>query len=152
MKSTLAGFMWGVALWAALAMPVQSVAGNKPESLSYTITDLGPVGPTPGQAFNVTKNGLTAGAAAAPNGTMHAVLWLSRFKFDLGKRGLGGANSVAFGANVWGQTVGVAETASTDPNGEDFCGFKALGLPTSGSSCLPFLWQVGALTRLPTLV
>jgi hypothetical protein len=34
---------------------------------------------------------------------------------------------------------------------EDFCGFKALGLPSAGNTCLPFLWQNGAMTALPTL-
>jgi probable HAF family extracellular repeat protein len=45
--------------------------------------------------------------------------------------------------------VGEAETS--DPNGEDFCGFKALGFGPSATTCLPFLWQNGVMTQLPTL-
>ena len=52
--------------------------------------------------------------------------------------------------NAFVQAVGEAETTTPDPNGEDFCGFKALGLPSSGT-CRPFLWQDGVMTRLPTL-
>jgi probable HAF family extracellular repeat protein len=47
--------------------------------------------------------------------------------------------------------VGSAETASPDGTGEDFCGFKANGFPSSGAVCAPFLWQYGSMTPLPTL-
>jgi probable HAF family extracellular repeat protein len=82
---------------------------------------------------------------------MHAVLWYKKLKIDIATRGLGGPNSIAFGANGMGQAVGEAETSALDPKGEDFCGFKALGLPSSGTTCLPFLWQHGTMTALPTL-
>jgi hypothetical protein len=35
---------------------------------------------------------------------------------------------MAFGVNHLGQVVGEAQTTNPDPNGEDFCGFAALGL------------------------
>jgi hypothetical protein len=47
--------------------------------------------------------------------------------------------------------VGAAETSTSDPNGEDFCGFAAMGYQSSGTTCLPFLWQLGVTTALPTL-
>ncbi|MGI8959014.1 MAG: hypothetical protein ACR2IV_04465 [Bryobacteraceae bacterium] len=34
---------------------------------------------------------------------------------------------------------------------KDFCGFKALGLPSFGNICLAFVWQHGVMTPLPTL-
>jgi probable HAF family extracellular repeat protein len=117
----------------------------------YAVTDLGAVGVTPGQPFYVAPNGLIAGAAAAPSGAMHAMLWYKTLKMDIAKPGLGGANTVAFSVNGAGQAVGEAETSTLDPKGEDFCGFKAMGLPLTGNFCLPFLWQNGAMTALPTL-
>src|ERR1700694_1608630 len=84
----------------AIAEPTRS------ERQRYTITDLGPVGPTPGQPYFITNNGLVSGAAATPNGTMHAVLWHRGLKIDIGTTGLGGPNSVAFGVNERGQAVG----------------------------------------------
>ena len=117
----------------------------------YTVTDLGAVGGTPGQPFFVAPNGLIGGAAAAPNGAMNAMLWYKKLKMDIAKPGLGGANSVAFSVNATGQAVGEAETSAFDPKGEDFCGFTALGIPSAGNSCLPFVWQNGAMTALPTL-
>ena len=58
---------------------------------------------------------------------------------------------MAFGMNLWGQAVGEAQTNHPDPKGEDFCGFTALGLQSSGTTCVPFMWQNGVMNALPTL-
>jgi probable HAF family extracellular repeat protein len=127
-------------LLAALAMA---------QSPSFTVTDLGNVGPL-GQPLQITNNGLVAGAAAVGS-ALHGVLWHKGRMLDLGTPGLKGQNSQAFGVNVSGQAVGEAETSNPDPNGEDFCGFAALGLPSPGGSCVPFLWQNGVMNPLPIL-
>jgi probable HAF family extracellular repeat protein len=116
----------------------------------YTVADLGPVGGPPGQPYFIANNGLVSGAAAV-NTAMHAVLWHKRLKtaMDIGTPGLGGPTSLAFGVNERGQAVGQAQTSV--PNGEDFCGFTAYGLSPSATTCLPFLWQNGVMTKLPTL-
>jgi probable HAF family extracellular repeat protein len=137
-------------LLIALVSPIQVSAQNRP-SPSYALTDLGPVGPF-GQPFHIADSGLISGAAAAKDGTDRAVLWYRRLRLGISKPGLGGLNSAAFGVNVWGQTVGDAETSVSDPNGEDFCGFHFLGYPTKGTTCLPFRWRIGeGMTALPTL-
>ena len=51
----------------------------------------------------------------------------------------------AFGVNERGQASGLAETSTSDPNGEDFCGFGTHLLR------LAFLWQDGMMTPLQTL-
>jgi probable HAF family extracellular repeat protein len=117
---------------------------------TYTVTDLGDVGPN-GQPFAVTNNGLIAGTATVGGGVLHSVLWYKGLRGDIGQPGLGGQNSVSYSANEMGQAVGAAQTSTADPNGEDFCGFKALGLPSKGTTCLPFLWQYAVTTPLPTL-
>jgi probable HAF family extracellular repeat protein len=116
----------------------------------YTLTDLGVVG-VGGYANVMTDNGLIAGGAAAADGALHAVLWYRGLKTDLATPGLGGMNSIAYGINERGEAVGAAEASTADTQGEDFCGFQELGLPAHGSKCLPFLWQSGAMTPLPTL-
>ncbi len=140
MKSILTTFALG-SLLAALAL------GQTP---TYTVTDLGALGPT-GQPYFITDNGLVSGTAVVPGGTEHAVLWYKGLKGDIAAPGLGGENSVAFGVNAMGQAIGQAETSTIDPLNEDFCGFKALGLPAKGTSCLPFLWQYAVTVPLPTL-
>ena len=116
----------------------------------YTVTDLGALGPL-GQPYFITNNGLISGTAAVAGGAEQSALWYAGLKGNIGTPGLGGQNSIAFGANERGQAVGLAQTSTADPNGEDFCGIKALGLPSSGTTCLPSLWQYGVMVPLPTL-
>jgi probable HAF family extracellular repeat protein len=126
------------------------------QSPRFTVIDLGNTGPS-GQPLQVTNNGLIPGMTTVSSGALHAVLWYNgRIVADLGTPGLNGQNSIAFGANVFGQAVGEAETPNPDPKtpdgtSEDFCQFAALGLPSPGNTCLPFLWQSGVMNPLPTL-
>jgi probable HAF family extracellular repeat protein len=117
---------------------------------SYTLTDLGALGPN-GQAYSIANNGLAGGTSVLSGAAEHAVLFYKGQKGDLATPGLGGQNSVVYSANERGQAVGQAETSSPDPNSEDFCGFKALGQPAAGTTCLAFLWQYAVMTPLPTL-
>jgi probable HAF family extracellular repeat protein len=150
MRSTILTWTTGTAL-LVMAMPAQMIAQEeKPEHARYIVTDLGTLpGGTFSEAFVVNSNGLVGGTASRRDGTWRAALWYRRLKIDIGAQGLGGQNSQAFGVNERAQAVGQAETS--DPNGEDFCGFNARGLPTPGATCLGFLWQNGVMTPLPTL-
>ena len=143
---------------ARLSLALVTVAGSicalaQPAgSPRYTIVDLGPVGPPPGQPYAITGQGLVSGELVlADPAVSHAVLWKQGKMKDIGSPGLGGPNSAAFGANIWGQVVGQADTKTPDPNGEDFCGSKALTLTYSGHTCAPFLWQNGSMIALPRL-
>ncbi len=151
MNASIAIRMGAAALSVALGIPIAAIAQEHApaQNTRYTIVDLGPVGGPPGQPFVINNVDLAAGAAAAANGSMHAALWLQGLKIDIGAHGLGGPNSMAFGVNETGETVGAAQ--GSDPNSEDFCGFNAYGLPHSNTSCLPFVWRYGGMTRLPTL-
>jgi probable HAF family extracellular repeat protein len=135
----------GMTLLSLLAMPIGLVAqaNHQPR---YTITDLGPLkGGTFSQPFSINRYGLVSGSSNLPDGNQHATLWLQKLKVDIGAPGLGGPNSIAFGDNDAFQSSGEAETSTPDPNGEDFCGFG------THLTCLPFLWQNGEMTQLPTL-
>jgi len=153
MKSRM--FTWIVALsvCAPMAMPTQIVAqeqsasqNQKPEPARYTITDLGTLeGGTFSQSFSMNRYGLVSGSSNLANGNQHATLWLEKLRVDIGAPGLGGPNSIAFGDNDGFQSAGEAETSTSDPNGEDFCGFG------THLTCLPFLWQDGEMVQLPTL-
>ena len=80
--------------------------------------------------------------------TQHSFLWVEGLKIDLGT--LGGPNSGGdfggdFRPNERGQVPGVAQTSVLDPRG---LGCSLSGLPFI---CLPFIWQDGTKTALPTL-
>jgi probable HAF family extracellular repeat protein len=137
-------------LLAALAVPLTAAAQDTQRrtlpAAQYTITDLGTLdGGTFSQPFFINRYGLVSGSASLPDGTQNAVLWLNGQMKDIGAHGLGGPNSIAFADNESSQAVGEAELSTSDPNGEDFCGFS------THLTCLPFLWQAGGMIQLPTL-
>ncbi len=70
---------------------------------------------------------------------------IGELKLELGT--LGGPNSSINwnGINDPGEAVGMSETSAPDPNGEDICGFG------THLTCLPFLWQNGVMSALPTV-
>ena len=143
---------------ATVAGPVYALAQST-ASQRYTVVDLGPVGPSssPGQPYYGQRQ--WAGqwrdcpreSQQSGESVSHAVLWEGTSLKDISSPGLGGPNSAAYGVNVWGQVVGQADTKTPDPNGEDFCGSKALALTQSGNTCVPFLWQHGSMIALPRL-
>ena len=140
LKQTVCKTFLGGHLIAAVAMA---------QSPTYKVIDLGAVGPN-GQPFVITNNGMVSGAVQT-GGTLQAVIWYKGRMINLGSPGLHGPNSQTFGVNYRGHAVGEAQTTTPDPQGEDFCGFAALGLSSSGTTCVPFLWQDGVMNALPTL-
>ena len=70
MKSKILGCILGIGLFTSMVVPsgvtAQEEQHRTNQAQRYTVTDLGKVGPPPGQAFFVTNNGLIAGAAATP--------------------------------------------------------------------------------------
>jgi uncharacterized membrane protein len=153
-------FKLAIALMTGAAVHAQGSSGSNTASntpVRYIVRDLGPFpGGTFSYAASIGNSALIAGRANGKMGTTdawHAVLWVKGLTqpMDIATPGLGGQNSEAFGVNERGQASGEAETNKPDPNGEDFCGFAALGLPSNGHTCLAFLWQDGVMTALPTL-
>jgi len=149
MKSRRMTHIAGISLFTLLAMPVGLAAQethpqSAPKLQRYTVTDLGPLeGGTFSQPFFMNKRGVVSGSSNLADNTQHAVLWVNKLIADLGT--LGGPNSTAFDINAANLAVGEAETSTSDPNGEDFCGFGTHLI------CQPFLWDRGVMTALPTL-
>jgi probable HAF family extracellular repeat protein len=154
-RSTLKTTLSRIAPFAlSLAVFGGRVLGQEPGPIRYSVTDLGPVGPPPGQPFVLTKNGFVSGQVIlteGANGVSHAVVWHRGAMKDISAPGLGGVNSAAFGVNTWEQVVGETENGKLDPRGEDFCGFKTQGFSNQAISCLPFVRQNGVMSALPTL-
>jgi probable HAF family extracellular repeat protein len=125
--------------------PAFAVQAQPPHPLQYKLTDLGPSGNPFSQAAGIADNGLVAGFDTAPDGTSHSILWYKGRPIDISAPGLGGPNNGAGGVNLRDQVMGQAETSKKDPNNENFCAYF------TGLQCLPYVWQFGVITPLPTL-
>jgi len=135
-------------VFAALAMPTlvaaQSEQAQPPAVTRYRLTDLGTLsGGNFSQPFAINSSNVIAGSSNLSNNDQHSVLWSKGQMTDLGT--LGGSNSIAFGINNSESVVGEAESSTSDPNKEDFCGFGTHLI------CQPFVWQNDLMTPLPAL-
>jgi probable HAF family extracellular repeat protein len=144
MKFKSLNSLW-VMILLVLAMPAVVQAQTR---LHYVVTDLGVLdGLDPSStAYDLNNAGWVTGGSGAlfPPGPQHAFLWTGHGPIlDLGT--LGGPNSEAGGPNLRGEAAIISETALTDPNAEDFCGFG------DHVQCLAAIWRHGRLTALPAL-
>lgn len=143
MKSRVVSFLCAMSLLAVIATALATQAQQSPAP-RYAVIDLGTLpGGTFSQPFSMNNDGAVSGSSNLSGNAQHAVLWYHGRITDMGT--LGGPNSIAFGVNALGLAGGEAELSTSDPNGEDFCGFGTHLI------CLPVLWKSGVADPLPTL-
>lgn len=149
MKSEILTCITAMTLFAALAVPVRLAAQEAQQPADktqyYTVQDLGTLGGTYSVAQGLTNDDLVAGTSLTLNDAyVHGFLWWWGGMIDLGTLWQN-SEIDRKGVNDWGQVVGYTDTETSDPNAEDLCGFGNTNI------CLPFLWQFGKMTPLPTL-
>ncbi|HEU5450435.1 MAG TPA: hypothetical protein VFU76_00535 [Terriglobales bacterium] len=116
---------------------------------AYTVTNLGTTGGSVSAAISLNNRHWIAGfSTLAGDQATNAVLWFHGVPQKLGT--LGGPNS-GMGWPNHSQTavVGISETAIVDPLGETWS--CAAFMPTTGHTCLGFVWQNGVMSPLPAL-
>jgi len=154
MKFRILTCITAMALFAALVVPFRLAAQEqeqKQDLRRYTVIDLGILpGGTFSWAEGVSDSGWVKGRAdtTLPGEPVErAFLWRNGVMTDLGT--LGGPNSFTETGTVFdsGDVVGAAESSTTDPLNENWCGFN------DNLKCLPFLWRndVRKMIPLPTL-
>jgi probable HAF family extracellular repeat protein len=149
MKSRVRNLMSTISVIVALILPIclpaqEQQRAQKKHPPFYAVTDLGTLDGMFSVARGLNSRVWTVGGAnVSEDAATHAFLWRDGLMSDLGT--FGGTNSLAFALNTNGQVVGQAESPIPDPFGVDFC-FNGTQL-----QCLPFLWQNGVMTSLPTL-
>ncbi|MGA2372005.1 MAG: hypothetical protein ABSG11_15170, partial [Candidatus Korobacteraceae bacterium] len=149
MKSRMLAWIVVISVFTLPAMPVRVLAQERQQQAQhlshYIVTDLGTLGGTFSVAFGINDRGQIDGFSTIPGDmATHGFVLNHGVMTDLGT--LGGPSSiVGTGPNLSLQVPGLAETATLDPNGEDFCGFG------TNLICLAFSWQNGVMTALDTL-
>jgi uncharacterized membrane protein len=147
MKSSTVTFVTAIALFLALAVPVQLAAQS-----NYSVAELGELGGTAGSANSIDDRGWVVGADnLAGDLTSVATLWVQGSAIPLGTLEQGPNSAVAWPVkNNNGVIVGISELADADPLGENFScwPFFPAGVPT-GRICKGFRWQNGQMTALP---
>jgi probable HAF family extracellular repeat protein len=142
-------------LTGIVAIPVLQVGsaqGNGPKPAQYSVTDLGTLGGSYSFAYAINHRGVVAGGAATSTQndfiSQTGFVWSDGELINLGT--LSGpacpsCNSEGSAASANGSVAMISETASLDPNGEDFCEFG------THRQCLAAVWKNGSITALPTL-
>lgn len=153
MQTRMFTYLAATALCATLAVSegLAQAQESKTQPSNYYVINLGdPLGVPSAAAASINNIGWIAGDAFATATTEHAELWVG-VPLDLGT--LGGPNSAVGwpNKNNLGQIVGIAETADTNPLGEDWSCALANFPTITNHICYGFLWEDGVMTALPPL-
>jgi probable HAF family extracellular repeat protein len=150
MKRPLARLIGAAALMAAVAQPQLA------QTPAYEIRYLLGLGGTHSRGNSINNDGWVAGYSHLDDSYRHAALWLGETPIDLGA--LGSKNkpknsNVAWPVkNTQGLIVGISQTDSPDPWGENWsCSGFFPPTTATGYRCLGFAWENGAMRALPTL-
>jgi probable HAF family extracellular repeat protein len=148
---------------AAAALLAAAVIGGRPEASQpgedplYTVRFLSSLGGTHSRGNSINNDGWVAGYSNLDQDEhRHATLWDGETLIDLGA--LGSSNrpknsNVAWPVkNTRGLLVGISQTDSPDPWGENWSCFAFFPLETrTGYRCVGFAWEKGVMRPLPTL-
>ena len=142
---------------------VAVIGGGRPErsraqpSALYDVRFLSSLGGTNSRGNSVNDEGWVAGYSNLENNHVrHAALWRGATPTDIGVLGSShnpkNSNIVWPVKNTGGLLVGISQTDSPDPWGENWsCSAFFVTVTSTGYRCLGFAWQSGVMRPLPTL-
>ena len=151
-------YAFTLTLVIALALPGGLAAQRAPQNrhvTNYQVFTLpNTLGGTLSGANAINDLGWAMGFADSPgNKTSEAAVWIEGKMIKLGT--VGGPNSSIPWESVknnQGLIVGISDTSMVQPRGEVFSCVAAGFIPSSGNTCLGFLWHPpGFISALPTL-
>lgn len=146
-----------VTLLLAVVVSAQTETSKPGGPKTYSVQSLGTLGAGPDRGNGINNDGWITGYSTNANGIRRAALWADGdAPVDLGS--LGGTNG--YSSVVWpvkgtnGMIVGITQTSTTDPNGENWsCSPFLYGTASNitGKTCVGFFWEDGQMRALPTL-
>jgi probable HAF family extracellular repeat protein len=134
-------------LAATLSAPVALLAAP-----AYHVDNLPAFGGARNQGNSINDAGTVGGFSTRPGDLhRHATLWTADGAVDLGT--LGGPNSsIAWPEkNLHGRLVGISQTATPDPLGENWSCAPFFQIDRTGYTCRGFVYEAGHMRALPTL-
>lgn len=143
-------------LLGMLAMAVRLEAQQPQVSTKaahYRVLNLETLGGTASTGNTINNRGVAMGAAnLAGDMVEHATAWFYGFEFDLGTLGGPNSNIVFPNRNERGEIVGISQTHTPEPLGEQWsCSAFFPTATGTGYTCLGFAWKWGEMSALPTL-
>ncbi len=119
----------------------------------YRVFSLGTLGGTSSFGNTINNRGLALGIAnLRGNSIAHATAWLYGLRFDLGTLGGPNSNVVFPNRNDHGKVVGISQTRTPEPLGEQWSCSAFFPPETAiGYICRGFVWKWGEMSGLPTL-
>jgi probable HAF family extracellular repeat protein len=134
-----------------IAPDAQLTLAQRKDGIEYRVTKLDALDGSFVRGSGLTSRGWGVGYASRATGALHAVFWRDGQVKDLGSLG-GEARSSAVqwrGINDRGVVVGISYTSTPDTLGGTWS-CKAF-IPSTGTTCVGFVWEGGVMTALPTL-
>jgi probable HAF family extracellular repeat protein len=145
-------FLLGLLALATIPVGSTTQAKGPIAAARYTVTDIGTLGGTNSFAYAINSSGMVAGGANTPGQNdfiaQTAFLWYGGQPINLGTldgSACSSCSSQGSAASANGSVAMISETATIDPNGEDFCEFG------THRQCLAAVWRNGTLNALPAL-
>lgn len=136
----------------ALATALCAIAPTAIAATAYHVDNLPSFGGTRNQGNSINDAGTVSGFTTRPGDLhRHATAWMSNTPTDLGT--LGGPNSsIAWPVkNLHGRFVGISQTSTSEPNGENWSCAPFFQVDSVGYTCRGFVYEAGHMRALPTL-
>jgi probable HAF family extracellular repeat protein len=157
MKRSITRVVCATAALAAVTGGSRPATSRAQEIPPYQVQYLDGLGGTNSRGNSINNDDWVAGYSNLSFGTQrHATLWINGTPTDLGT--LGSADKPKNSNVVWpvkntqGLVVGISQTDSPDPWGENWsCSAFFVPATSTGRRCIGFAWANGVMRPLPTL-